>query len=204
MTEKNMVLSWDCDDVFVDTVPKIVKHYNLTYNANVNEANYYGSMEHWDIDDFDVVNQRIQGYLREHGHEELVVPYPDAIWGMNKLVQLGFKRHYIVSARSDFMIPVTEAMADAFFPGCFEEIIHTNGYGDNPQTKGEICAAIGADVHTDDHIENCYSVLDHGIKNTLLVNRSWNKNEALRPGITRVKNWKKIVKEIIRIDQNGF
>jgi len=200
MAERSLDLSFDCDDVLIETVPKVVKHYNETYNANVEIARFYGGAEDWGVSDFEIANSRVQKYLRDYGHDELLVPYPEAVVAVRTLVSMGHKAH-MVTARSDFMIPVTEAMAETFFPGCFESIILTNGYSENPRAKGSVCAELEADVHTDDHIEHCESVLDHGVRHALLLTRPWNRNETLRPGITRCGGWRKIVREVVKIAQ---
>ena len=200
MSERSLDLSFDCDDVLVETVSKVIKHYNETYDANVEIAKYYGGPEDWGVSDYNIANNRIKKYLKEYGHTELIVPYPEAVIGVKALVSMGHKAH-IVTARSDFMIPVTEAMVETFFPDCFDEIIHTNGYDLNPRTKGSVCAELKVDAHIDDHIEHCNSVLDHGVEHALLLSRDWNLHEDLRPGITRCKDWRKIVRGITRIAQ---
>lgn len=196
MAERNLILSVDCDDVLVETGPKVVQYYNETYNAKVDVARFYGDAEDWGVSHFEIANERVVKYLKEFGH--LLVPYPEAVAGMKRLRRMGHKS-LLVTARSDFMIPVTEALVETFFPGCFEEIIHTNGYNENARTKGSVCAEKGADVHIDDHIDHCFSVLDSGVQDAILLSRAWNQHEILRPGITRCKNWRQIVRKVAQI-----
>jgi phosphoglycolate phosphatase-like HAD superfamily hydrolase len=200
VAERNLILSFDCDDILVETVPKVLRYYNKTYDAKVKIAHYYSDPEFWDVSDFNIINSRVVKYLEEFGHQELLVPYPEAVKGMNRVKKMGYKS-LLTTARSDFMTPVTEAMVETFFPGCFDEIIHTNGYNENARSKGAVCAERNVDVHIDDHIEHCNSVIDHGVPNAILRTRAWNRDEILRPGITRCKNFPGIIREVVKIAQ---
>lgn len=198
MNEKSLVIAIDCDDVLVPTAQKAVENYNLTYAANVDLANYYGSAEDWGVDDIRVASLRIEEYFKRFGHDELITPFPEAVVAVRSLSKL--HKLYLVTGRADFMSPITQDMADTYFPNCFEGIVHTNYYDSTAvRSKGEVCRGIGARILVDDHIAHCESALSCGVEDALLLNQPWNQSKGLPTHITRCIDWNDITGRITTI-----
>ena len=94
----------------------------------------------------------------------------------------------------DINVEPTYEWVKKYFPGVFEgvhfvPIWETN----NKVTKAEICQQIGADYLIDDLPRHCNLAAEVGIKALLFGDYSWNRNEEITEGVTRVKDWPAVV-----------
>ncbi len=96
-------------------------------------------------------------------------------------------------------------MINQYLPGVFTSLEFTNYYleegsGLLSRTKGEVCAAIGADILVDDHILHGSSVLQHGVKEVIVWgDYPWNRRQVLEQGMVRCVKIKELFRERERI-----
>lgn len=197
---KRLVIAIDCDDVLVEVSPHIVEYYNKTHGAAIGLHHMYGPVvpEAWGTDDKDVAINRIHDYLRTDEHAA-IQPSQEAIDAVKDLAE----RHelHLVTGRADFLEPVTRRMLEAYFPGCFQTIEHTNYLNPSTdaalrRTKGEVCRTIGADILIDDHIKHGESALQDVEEVILFGDYPWNQCEALPERMVRCVDWGTTIEEI--------
>lgn len=197
---RKLIIAIDCDDVLVPTLEATVVAYNKTYGTTLELKDFYGAatLETWGTDSEEEAVRRVTEYLS--GEEfSSVKPFPDAIEAVAKLAT--HHELHLVTGRSDDLEHVTRATLETYFPGCFTTIEHTNYFhGHKKRSKGEVCAALGADVLIDDHVDHGQSVLDHGVKEVIVFGSyPWNLDKQLSDRMTRCLNWTEVMTEIERI-----
>lgn len=198
MSERSLTLAIDCDDVLIPFAHRTVEHYNKTWGLDVDVAHYYDGPEHWGVASLDIASKRVEQYMREHAHKELVTPDFDAVVAIKSLARV--HRQLLLTGRSDFMAPITNAMATTHFPDCFQKIIHTNHYGENARSKGSICRDENVTILVDDGLMHCESAVEEGdVEAALLFDKPWNQSKTLHPKIIRCADWHVIQEEIAKV-----
>lgn len=201
MKERRLVLSFDLDDVIVPTAYKVMDHYRDTYGHTVDPVHFYeGTAEDWGVTDFSHINRRIESYFRSKKfHLESKIPDPAAVIAIPALAA----KHelHVITGRGKFMRKLTDELIDEHFPNCFQSITHTNFFKRKDRlTKGQVCKELGVDVHTDDHLLHCESVLDEGVEHALAYgDYEWNRMEIIRNGLRRCLDWDAILREVDQI-----
>lgn len=193
------MIAIDCDDVLVQTAGLVINNYNAKYGTNLILAEFYGrDMDRWHAASQKVASQRVRDILLE-SDDNLQVPGSDAIETVLSLA----KTHelHLVTGRDDVFKPMTQLLADKYFPGCFKSIEHTNYFVEGKKrSKGEVCKMLGADLLVDDHVEHVRSVLDAGLREVIVFgDYPWNRNEALPDGAMRCNSWREVLEEVNRI-----
>lgn len=201
MNERRLVITIDCDDVLVPTAYKVLDHYKDEFGHEVDPALFYiGTAQDWGLSDLKHVNRRIEQYFRSKKfHHESRTPYPEATIAIPALA-----RHHelhLVTGRGKFMEKSTAELIDEYFPDCFASLIHTNYFKKRfRMTKGQVCKDLAADVHIDDHVEHCHSVLDAGVEGAILFGEyPWNRTVKRRRGLARCINWDATVRKVDQI-----
>ena len=198
MNERHLVLSFDFDDVIVPTAYKVLDHYRNIYGHTVDPARFYeGTAEDWGVTEFGDINLRIEKYF--HSKNFLLdsrTPDPAALIAIPALA----RKHelHIVTGRGKFMEKATSSLIDEHFPDCFQSVTHTNFFKRRfRRTKGQVCQELGADIHIDDHLVHCESVLDSGIEHAFAYgDYEWNRMEIIRNGLRRCLDWDSILKGV--------
>lgn len=187
---RQLVIAIDCDDVLVSGTEYVISMYNKLYGANVNIEHAHQSDDpEWEIGR-DEVFRRIHSIQKSDEYAR-IPPFADAV----KVVKELARRHhlYVVSARHNEVLGVTQAMIATYFPDCFEAIEHV---GDD-RTKGEVCAAIGADVMIDDNLKNLLSAGEAGVQKLIWFGSyPWQNYDEWVEGVDRCLSWDDIKREI--------
>jgi len=202
MTER-LTVAIDCDDVLIPTAPAIVDNYNTRFGTKLDLSDLYkpASLERWGTDDHDEAIERVNEFLRSEDHAR-IAPYVDAVTAIRGLAEV--HDLHIITGRASFLEAVTLHMAETYFPGCFKSIEHTNYITASTdtalkRTKGEVAAALGADLLVDDHIAHGSNVMEAGVGGVLVFgDYPWNRQDMLPPGMVRCENWDIVVREIAR------
>ncbi len=197
---RRLVIAVDCDDVLVPTLKRTVAFYNREYGTNIQLKDFYTpvSMETWGTDKQQEVTNRVNKFIQSAEFAETKPP-ENTIKSVEKLATM--HELHLVTGRASELEPVTVAMLDRYFPGCFTSIEHTNYFHQSKsRSKGEVCQQIGADVLVDDHIAHGESVLSHGVERVIVFgNYPWNSSDTLIHGMVRCKDWTAVEDEIGRI-----
>ncbi len=203
MKGKKLVWAVDCDDVIVPTAQVIVTAYNEQYATNLELKDFYNkSNDNWGTASGDESIRRVSELLRE-GVTDRMAPSQETIDALTRLASVD--ELHMVTGRQSFLEEVTRHMIDTYLPGVFTSVEHTNyltekGSGLVSRSKGEVCAAIGADVLIDDHVDHAYSVLEHGLKEVVIWgDYPWNHNQELVQGMVRCTSWEEVFRERERI-----
>lgn len=198
---KRLVIAIDCDDVLVPTASWIIRAYNTKYSTNLSVDDFYARDPlTWRVDNFDEAVQRV-GELFQAIDRATFTPFEDAITVVKKLADDGHELH-LVTGRSPTLEPITNAMAEKYFNGCFESIEHTGHFDKISRSKGEVCTQISADILIDDHLDHLSSVLEAGLKEVILFgDYAWNQKADLPSGVRRCVDWPAVEREVTRISE---
>jgi hypothetical protein len=201
---KQLVIGLDCDDLLVENAYRVLDHYEALYNFRVDPAHFYeGTPEQWGVKELDEVRARIENYYRlEETAHYLSFAHPEAVEKVNKWVHEDGHKVHLISARSHFMKPITDKMADLYFPGCFQTITHIEGFntGGTNLTKGDVCVELDVEVLGDDLVSHCEDAIEKGVPNAVVFgDYEWNRYKKLRPGMVRCISWLDFDLEIKRL-----
>lgn len=198
---RRLVIAIDCDDVLLPTATAIIEDYNARFATALKLEHMYtpARMETWGTDNADVAIERVNEFLRSKEHATLA-PHPEAV---DAIKQLAAEHElHLITGRADFLQDVTQAMLDAYFPGCFTSVEHTNFIVSSTdtavkRTKGEVCQAICADILIDDHVVHGKSGLECGLEKIIVFGDfPWNRNEELDKGMVRCHDWPGVLSEV--------
>lgn len=198
---KKLTIAVDFDDVLVPSAMFAFERYHRNYGFQIDPRSYYGKItkEAWGTDSLDEAVQRIGDALSD---EDLLMipPYKAAIGAVSRLSEQ--HKMYLVTGRSDRLMPTAINYVDKYFSGLFNGLINTNHYSIDPdkhRSKGDICREIGADVLVDDYIGHIESVMEYGLKEAIVIAQPWNEGFVAKQGIVRVVDWNEDEREINRI-----
>ncbi len=200
-TGRSLIWAIDCDDVLLPTAALTIALYNEAYGTNLTLSAMYDETSTWGAPTMDEGVKRVGLLLRTQEMAELR-PTQETIDALKKLASLD--ELHMVTGRPTFMEAVTLGMVERYLPGVFKTIEHTNYYVQDDttktQSKGEVCAQIGADVLLDDHVVHGRSVLESGVKEVIIWgDYPWNANSALGQGMVRCVTWDEVFRERERI-----
>lgn len=203
MAERRLTIGVDCDDVLISTAEAIVNNYNSRFDTQLTLADMYrpARLESWGTADQDMAIERVNEFLRSEEHASLA-PDAEAVVAIRAIAEV--HDLHVITGRASFLELVTRHMLDTYFEGCFKSVAHTNYITVSTNTalrrsKGEVAAALGADLLVDDHIPHGTNVLEAGVEGVLVFgNYPWNQYEELPPGMTRCENWDVVIREIAR------
>ena len=198
-------LTWaiDCDDVVVPSADTIIRHYNAAYGTNLSIDAMYDNNNTWGAASHSEAARRV-GELLRGGALDDAVPDSETIEALTRLARLD--ELHMVIGRQSYLEDVTYRMLDRYLPRVFQSVEHTNYYAGEEgsgliaRTKGEVCAAIGADVLLDDLVVHGESVLVYGVKEVLVWgDYPWNRTQRLGAGMVRCTSWGEVFRERERI-----
>ncbi|MBR9706919.1 MAG: hypothetical protein GOV15_00605 [Candidatus Diapherotrites archaeon] len=148
-----------------------------------------------------VVIHKIYKYFKPIKYFKFLMFLPPMHGAIQAIKELNKKHELvIVTSRRPHMQRMTLKWLDKYFPGQFKQIYFTttnlHGPRDKKQ-KAEKCVKAHIPLLIDDSLSYAKHCAEKGI-NVLLYTQPWNQKpgEQLPKKITRVKNWKGILKEI--------
>ena len=126
-----------------------------------------------------------------------VKPYDGAIEAVAKL-----KQKYdlqVITARHPLFKRATIKWIKKYFPSDFTAIdfVHYKTPFGPKSLKSEICKRIGAEIILDDKMTNALDCSSRGIRVYLFGNHNLHRRNHLPEGVTWVKDWSVVVKELI-------
>lgn len=126
-----------------------------------------------------------------------VKPYDGAIEAITKLKQKYTLQ--IVTARHPLFKRSTIRWIRKYFPNDFKDIdfVHYKTPFGPKSPKSKICKRIGAEIILDDKMSNAIDCSSNGIRVYLFGNHNLRQRNHLPTGITWVKDWSVVVKELI-------
>lgn len=150
-----LVIAIDCDEVIVETVGPILRHYNKQYGADLpaplEPKHYYNGMPY----DWGVANDPQEGARRVEAYTQsdefaALTPEETAVAAIRRLAAQ-HSIHIVTGRREDQLAATTQQMVDTYLPGCIDGIHYTSYFNEQQrQDKSVICERIGANVLIDD------------------------------------------------------
>lgn len=197
---KRLIIAIDCDDVLIDSSDRIVERYNAKYGASIDASHMYRQDLDWGAGSHEAAIDRMNSLMLDDRILDDLVPSEATINAVRALAS----QHelHLVTGRQTYLEPSTRALLDAYFPGCFTSVEHTNyiASASSPEprrSKGEVCAQIHANILIDDHVKHGKNVLNHGVREVLLFgDYPWNQTDDDTPGITRCHDWQEVLQNI--------
>lgn len=183
----------DIDEVLANFVECFLLYYNARFNSDYNFC---------DIVDYNLWN--VLGGTRENMislvydfHETQFFRDIQPIEGSMEGVRLLNAEHrlYAVTSRQTKIKQPTIEWLEKYFSGCFSGVEFTNNYTIDgiALRKADACKKLSIGALVEDMIEHADDCAKEGI-NVLLFDKPWNKDYAGVKNITRVHDWKEIIK----------
>lgn len=189
-----MNIGIDLDDVTVKLLDGLLNYLNNKYNTN------FKFEEHiqFDLDKIwkcspEEAMKRVYDFYSSN-YMELVLPIDGAINSIYKLS----KKHNItfITSRPVFLKEKTNRWLKYYFPHKVFPVYFTNQYTFQKEArinKSDICKKLDIKLMIEDSPANTIDLVSNNIK-VLLFNRPWNSSIANTALITRVNNWKDVLK----------
>lgn len=194
---KRLIIAIDCDDVLLHATEYVVATYNETHGTNVQlEHAHMSRNDEWQAEREEVF-RRLADIQRSDGYAQ-IAPLEETIQAIRELS--GHHELHLVTARGEDVIDVTRAMIDEYFPGCFTTINHVGP----DKSKGEMCAALHADVLIDDGLQHLTTARGCGVVHRIWFgDYPWQADDGSGAGTFRARNWAEVEAEIARIAGEG-
>jgi 5'(3')-deoxyribonucleotidase len=194
----------DVDDVIGAENEAIRKFINREYLQNHTAEDYLVDGDYWSYwQDIwkvseDEAERRLEAFLKSPDKDSLEI-LDGAIKVIGEL-----KKTYdlvIVTSRYGRQLETTEPWLEKHFPKTFSQVAFVATWSrDEKVTKAKICNDIGANYLIDDNADHCNLAAQAGIKSLLFGDYGWNRKATLHPGVTRVKDWHKVLSYFQSLD----
>ena len=125
-----LVIAIDCDEVIVETVGPILRHYNKQYGADLpaplEPKHYYnGTPYDWGVaNDPQEGARRVEAYTQSDEFAALT-PEETAVAAIRRLATQ-HSIHIVTGRREDQLAAITQQMVDTYLPGCIDGIHYTS------------------------------------------------------------------------------
>jgi 5'(3')-deoxyribonucleotidase len=171
----NTMIDWSNKNLHLNLTPKDYgPHYHIMWNVSVEEAEMHTIAFHESgvYKDFAVIDKAF-----------------DALQILKQSYDL-----VVVTARRKMVINESLEWINQFFPNIFRDVHFVPVWEPNSTvSKADICQNIGAAYLIDDLPRHCNVAAEAGISSLLFGQYSWNKDDAVNPLVTRVKNWQAVL-----------
>lgn len=193
MSQKTIAV--DLDDVLASSAQGFVDFSNKQWGTNLSVDDYrehWGNM--WQVDDAEY-HKRAQ-IVYKSGAVRDFVAHEDARTALGVLSQK--YELVIATSRVKAIEKDTKVWLDTHYRGIFKAV-HLGGFYDtishesHSLTKAELCQRIGADYLIDDQPKHCLAVAEAGMTALLFGDYPWNRETAIRQGVTRVFSWREVL-----------
>ena len=186
MTEKEIIIGVDCDDVIINLVPNWVKMYNEDYDDHLDVNN----ITEWKIDKFVKCGDEIYDYI--HPTPEFLFniydhcePIDGALDGIKSLREMGFRIVYVsASNKMDYKYQWLEKYGFLDKRGNFVQAFDKT--------------LINMNFLIDDNWENVQEIIQNPNKRAILFEKPWNTSkkdnyDEVDNRYIRKNNWKEII-----------
>jgi uncharacterized HAD superfamily protein len=176
MAEKK-IISWDCDDILVDTTAVLISWHNHTYGSKLclDDMQTFHLSETWSCSEEEATRRFREFWLSDQVHD--IKPYAQA---QHAVAQLPEYLHVSITSRNPDLRLFTQKSLDDHFSQCFSGLYfsqHVNTLYTSGKSKAEICKEIGSSVHIDDCHEYAVQCAQAGTP-TLLLDMPWNRRDT--------------------------
>jgi len=187
---KEPIIACDLDDVLSATNQTVADWHNDAYGTNIDLSQffyyYYWRNPGWGSPK--ETSRKVEEYYKT-GRIDNALPIPDALDGVKRLKEMGFKL-VVITARTIRERERSLVWVDRHFPGIFETVICTGQsqettFADGHElitklTKADVCKEIHAKVLIDDSAENAFktATAPHPVTVLLFGNYRWNRRWA--------------------------
>ena len=184
MTEKEIIIGVDCDDVVINLIPNWIAMYNEDYDDHLN----VNDITEWKIDKFVKCGDEIYDYIHTtpdfniYNHCE---PIKGAWKGIKKLRKMGFRVIYVTA--SNRMDSKYDWLEKHSFLDKRENFVHAYDK-----------TLINMDFLIDDRWENVQEFIQDPNKRAILFEKPWNTSkkdnyDEVDNRYIRKNNWKEII-----------
>ena len=189
---KKPIVTFDIDDVLAASTEAIRLFVNAHTGAELRPEDYKVPGPYWDYHPqvweqhgLKMTQADLEAALPHD--PSIIQPYEGALEALETLAE----RFTLaaVSARSGIWEKAAREWLALHFGDLFE-IVHFAGGtdGSHTETKGEMCVALGAKWHVDDHLDHCVDALAHGVQPILFGEYGWQSGKV-PSGVVRCKDW---------------
>ncbi len=194
MSQNRKTIAVDLDDVLSANAKGFVEFSNKRWATSLTVDDFTERWaEMWEVD-LEEEKRRAQDF-----YEARVIRRFETIDRAKPVLSKLAKDYKLVvlTSRVKRMQKDTFDWLEKHFSGIFDDV-HFSGFYDeltldsHLYTKAEISREIGADYLIDDQLKHCFAVAGVGIETLLFGEYSWNREVALPPKVTRVKNWQEV------------
>jgi len=186
----------DLDDVLLDLNPALCEYHNSRFGTAFTPE---------DVTDYDLWNlwnctkkeafRRVDDFFESPEHLGAV-----AVSGAREAVPILADRYdlFLITAKPERLRDMTGKWISENFPGMFQEMRFTGGYGREPGNsvkKSEVCLELGIRTFIDDAIGNARDLAPH-VDRIFLLDAPWNRESCEHPAVTRVFSWDDIIRHL--------
>lgn len=195
-----MIIGVDIDDVLCQFNLAFDKYHNEKYGTNVlfDDHNTYDYLDLYKISRGEFI-ERLGEFFTSNYHKEM-----EPIYGAEEALKEISKKHkiQIITARTQDFKDYTLEWLNKHYKDIYISVHHANHYyGLNLHKKSDLCKKLNVELLIDDSLEFSEECAEEGIK-VLMLDSPWNQKEKLHKNITRVRNWKEILKKVDEIENN--
>lgn len=179
------------DEILFPFLGSFLNHHNDTYGTNhgTQEFSSYEFEETLGITFDETVRRVYEFNAMDCLH---IDPIDDSVGAISRLA----KKYdlQIITARHPQHSSTTTAWIKQHYGDVFGRIdfIGHPGAVENPRTKAEVCAEIGAVALIDDSLGHTVKCAEQGIEGVLFGDYPWNQAKCLPKGVVRKVNWEEV------------
>jgi uncharacterized HAD superfamily protein len=198
---KKGVIAVDIDDVLAAMVPDLIKRHNRLSGDSLSVDDYeedFMKMMKISVEELRLWRENFLGDVNSFYPALKLID--GAVEGLTELSK-DYKLIALTS-RPQEAEAATRKWLDKNIPGLIGEVFFSGNYDDNIseeshlRNKGEMADKLNIDWLIDDQPKHCYAVVDSGQRAILFGDCAWNRHAEMRPGITRARDWREVVRII--------
>ncbi len=199
-----MPIGFDLDEVIAPLLRYHCLYLNQKYSCNISEKDFitYNFWNHYQATQEQAIKDFFEFCETDFFHS--IQPFKEARPVLERLSKL--EKLHVITARQDFLQPVTRAFVHRNFPRIFSKIDFGNYFGKKGShiTKSELCDRNNIYLLVEDDPKHILPV-SKGIP-VVMLDKPWNQNVQPSRNIIRAYNWQdigEIVQEFL-VNPNFF
>ncbi|MBX4197548.1 hypothetical protein KW801_03275 [Candidatus Saccharibacteria bacterium] len=189
------IIAVDIDDVIYPLVPSLIEYLDTEHKVRLTEEDFleYDLRKVWSGGPVEAA-KIFEHYKESSGVQ--IAPLEDA---QKALHTLSKKYDIIVMTSRDIStFPRTHNWITHHFPDIFKDVQLLGNRSDSQtfRPKAEVCVELGVYCLIDDNLKHAVETYQAGIRVILFGDYPWNQTNELPKGVTRVKDWQGVLKEL--------
>lgn len=195
------IIAIDIDDVLSNSMEAVRVTANEYLGVNLQPEHYTVPGPYWSYYETVWKGQGMALSFDDLSEELIKSRYLPHLDAAHALKQLAKKyKLVVISSRREQWWESTREWLERHFGGLISEIVFAgNKEHAVQQSKGEVCARLGAQWLIDDNVDHCADAQDHGVMPLLFGTYGWQKK--VPPGITRCKDWQAVLEYFDGLDR---